>query len=252
MSIPIWSMSAMRCSAETLCRSVRTAFCRLISRLCGLAWVSRYQRATLSLPSTISVALVLRMWQWMSSVNHLPRACAGPGKCPGIGVPDFSNPAGRQVNSIASSPALRHGCQPVDTGGADPGEPGQAPARREHALLEADPGDQLLDRLVEPEMRNVVGRDVHHPGARLGPSAVQRFEPEPVLPVAARQQRADCPLLLGGAVDLDQVIGFDIDRVRPVAVDKRLKMAHAEIDRDNAGAAEDGHGVEPAAGQAAR
>src|SRR3954471_15831531 len=174
MSIPIWSISAMRCSADTLCRLVRTAFCRLISRLCGLAWVSRYQRDTASLPSTISVALVLRTWQWMSSVNHLPRTRAGPGKCPGIDVPDFSKPGGRQVNSIAFLP-LWHRRQPLDAGRAHPRDPGQAPARLEYAPFEADPGDQLLDRLVEPEVGNVIGRDVHDAGARFGSPAVQRF-----------------------------------------------------------------------------
>src|SRR5438270_305039 len=46
---------------------------------------------------TISSALVVSRWQWMSIVNHLPRACTGPGKRPGICAP-----SGRQVNSIAS------------------------------------------------------------------------------------------------------------------------------------------------------
>src|SRR5437868_8373690 len=44
---------------------------------------------------TISSALVVNRWQWMSIVNHLPRACTGPGKRPGICAP-----SGRQVNSI--------------------------------------------------------------------------------------------------------------------------------------------------------
>src|SRR5439155_5149659 len=48
---------------------------------------------------TISSALAVSRWQWMSIVNHLPRACTGPGKRPGICAP-----SGRQVNSIASPP----------------------------------------------------------------------------------------------------------------------------------------------------
>src|SRR5438105_3895846 len=50
---------------------------------------------------TISSALVVNRWQWMSIVNHLPRACTGPGKRPGICAP-----SGRQVNSIASPPRV--------------------------------------------------------------------------------------------------------------------------------------------------
>ena len=38
-------------------------------------------------------------WQWMSRVNHLPRACAGPGKRPGMRAP-----SGRQVNSMGGLP----------------------------------------------------------------------------------------------------------------------------------------------------
>ena len=86
MSIPIRSMSAMRCSADVPCVRVRTPFWRLISWLRAFACVSRNQRETASLPSTIAAALRLVTWQWMSRVNHLPRACAGPGKRPGIGV----------------------------------------------------------------------------------------------------------------------------------------------------------------------
>src|SRR5882672_6498916 len=94
-------MSAMRCSADMPCRYVRSPFCRLIVWLCGLAWVSRNQRDTASLPATIAVALSLRMWQWMSTANHLPRACAGPGNRPGIPAsPGPVELGGRQVNSI--------------------------------------------------------------------------------------------------------------------------------------------------------
>src|SRR5216683_1981306 len=99
MSIPIWSMSAMRCWAELPWARVRSPFCRLIARLWSLAAVSRYQRETSSWPSTREAALSLRTWQWMSTVYHLPRACAGPGKRPGIRAP-----GGRQVNSIAFIP----------------------------------------------------------------------------------------------------------------------------------------------------
>ena len=40
-----------------------------------------------ALPATISAAFGVSRWQWMSIVNHLPRACAGPGKRPGICAP---------------------------------------------------------------------------------------------------------------------------------------------------------------------
>src|SRR5205807_8505893 len=63
---------------------------------------------TASLPATIAAALSLRRWQWMSIVNHLPRACAGPGKRPGIGVP-----VGRQVKSIGVSQRLLPGLPPT-------------------------------------------------------------------------------------------------------------------------------------------
>src|SRR5712691_6770660 len=96
MSIPIWSMSAMRCSAELPWARVRTPFWRLTAWLSSLACVSRYQRETSAWPSTSAAALSLRTWQWMSAVNHLPRACAGPGKRPGMYAP-----GGWQVNSIA-------------------------------------------------------------------------------------------------------------------------------------------------------
>src|SRR5579884_66788 len=95
MSIPIWSMSASRCSTEVDWTCVRSVCSRLTARVRALAKISRGWR-TACWPATISAAFSLSTWQWMSTVNHLPRAWAGPGKRPGIGVP-----AGRQVNSIS-------------------------------------------------------------------------------------------------------------------------------------------------------
>src|SRR5215471_18180671 len=92
------SMSSMRFSGEEPCRRVRIPFCRLISRLRSLAEVSRNHRETAELPSTIAAAFSQRTWQWMSIVNHLPRAWTGPGKRPACG----SAPGGRHLNSIRS------------------------------------------------------------------------------------------------------------------------------------------------------
>src|SRR5215472_966449 len=102
MSMPIRSMSASRFSIEVNWTRLRSACWRLTSRVHSLAYSSRGCRVAVGWPATISAALGVSTWQWMSMVNHLPRACAGPGKRPGI-----SAPGGRHLNSISgSSPRL--------------------------------------------------------------------------------------------------------------------------------------------------
>src|SRR5256885_11053570 len=101
--------------------------------LCSFAAVSRNQRDTASLPATIAAALSLRAWQWMSIVNHLPRACTGPGKRPGI-----SAPGGRHLNSI-SGPLRSTECG----GDFDVQQPGSVAAEDRAALGVIEPSGTL-------------------------------------------------------------------------------------------------------------
>src|SRR6201987_6048364 len=99
MSIPIRSMSASRFSTEVNWIRLRSACSRLTCRVRWLAYSSRGWRVAAAWPATISAAFGVSTWQWMSTVNHLPRACTGPGKRPGI-----SAPGGRHLNSISVAP----------------------------------------------------------------------------------------------------------------------------------------------------
>src|SRR5260221_388651 len=103
MSIPIRSMSASRFSTELNWMRVRSACSRLTWRGRSLAnWGRGCQSMLRPALLTISSACTVKRWQWMSTGNHFPRACAGPGKRPGICAP-----SGRHVNSILSfSPGL--------------------------------------------------------------------------------------------------------------------------------------------------
>src|SRR5258706_11382162 len=102
MSIPIRSMSSSRFSIEVNWIRVRRPCSRLTSRVRSLAnWWRGCQSIVRPAPAIISSAFCVSRWQWMSIVNHLPRACSGPGKRPGICAP-----SGRQVNSIASPPRV--------------------------------------------------------------------------------------------------------------------------------------------------
>src|SRR5580692_8050272 len=96
MSIPIRSMSASRFSTEVNWIRLRSACSRLTCRVRWLAYSSRGWRVAAAWPATISTAFGVSTWQWMSTVNHFPRACAGPGKRPGIAAP-----GGRHLNSIS-------------------------------------------------------------------------------------------------------------------------------------------------------
>src|SRR6266446_4983630 len=63
MSIPIRSISKIRCSGEEPWRRVRSPFWRLMVRLRSLAAVSRNHCETAAWSSTIAAALSLRTWQ---------------------------------------------------------------------------------------------------------------------------------------------------------------------------------------------
>ena len=84
MSIPIRSMSAMRCSGECALRP-RALAVRPVDRLAAAGWrrfpdtSARPPRCPRPSPRPCRCVT----WQWMSIVNHLPRACAGPRKTAG-------------------------------------------------------------------------------------------------------------------------------------------------------------------------
>src|SRR5580704_8791615 len=112
----------MRFSIEVNWTLLRRACSRLTSRVCSLAnWWRGCQSMVSPAPVTISSAFGVSRWQWMSMVNHLPRAWIGPGNRPGIGAP-----SGRHLNSIGNFlPRLfylsRSGChlqQPAEAGDA--------------------------------------------------------------------------------------------------------------------------------------
>src|SRR5215470_3787360 len=98
----------------------------------------------------------------MSIVNHLPRACAGPGKRPGILAADFSNPEGRQVNSIGFPP--------------------------EQAIIVTPRKARVQGQRRDPGLADARGRDVLLLAMRAAACGLDYRRPPP----DARNQRPDC------------------------------------------------------------